>query len=534
MASKVLIAIHWDKVQLLVARGQRMGGALWIDRTDVIELDANQGDAPNIAHHLKRLGITRGEATIVLPRSQVEMRQLNVPPVPVDELPELVRFQAQSQFATLTEEWALDYVPVTENGHVESVLATALSNKVIAQLKAAVEPAGIKVKHIVIRPFSTVELIRSKEIGKKNVLIINQFQTEIDLTVAVNGYVNLSRTIRVTPADDGTGDHQGYSENIVVQEARRTIASAMNQSSAVRIDSIIICGDRENHAELEELLKQQIQLPVSFFHPFQAIRVRPAAQQTLPARDGRFTPLIGSLVQQNSADNHAIDFLNPRKAIKTGDLKRKLILAGTLAAALLLAVSIYFYTAIQAKSREIARLKQENEQLIRENQGIESLIDEVAMIDDWTRLSIPWVEELRQVSERFLYPDEARTNQFQANIEQQTPTITLKGSSRDNDAWASLVEQLQDRPYVVNLGQGSEVIAEGVDMKFDYQVNLRLNTENQPLMVDQIREATSRDDPTSDETGQENMTSEPNDVDPTDLDDGKETHLDEEEVQDVG
>ncbi|HMO15461.1 MAG TPA: hypothetical protein PKD64_10940 [Pirellulaceae bacterium] len=499
MSTKVMIAIHWDKAQLLVVRGQQSGSSLRVDRADMVALNQDASSTLDLSSKLKQLGVTRGEATVVLPRSQVEMRHLTVPPVPVNELPDLVRFQAQSQFASLTDDWALDFVPVVENGHVESVLATALSQKAIDAIKAAIEPAGIKVKHIVVRPFSTVELMRTQAISQSNVLVINEFATDIDLTIAVHGYVNLTRTIRVTPPDEDTASQPGYAEKIVLQEVKRTLAAAMNQTPSVTVDSIAICGNREIHGALAEMLEKETSLKIVFLNPFSAVHLKPAAEKSLPNRLGRFAPLIGSLIQQISSDSHAIDFLNPRRTVKSGEGKRKLILAGVSAAILLLLVSGYLYSAIRAKQNEIARLTAANGELLKSNELIGDLIEEVNLIDEWTRQSVSWLDELKEVSQRFQYPEDVRIAQFDAKFQQNRHSISLRGVARDGVVKSKLDRDLEARPYKLNHGQMNVSPDPNMKVSFNLSAELRAR-EDAPLFIeDIIRRAKGIDEPQSDE-----------------------------------
>ena len=49
-----------------------------------------------------------------------------------------------------------------------------------------------------------------------------------------------------------------------------------------------------------------------------------------------FSSLLGSIIQSTGAENHAVDFLNPRQAPQPELDKRKLAIGGGIAAALLL------------------------------------------------------------------------------------------------------------------------------------------------------------------------------------------------------
>ncbi len=55
-------------------------------------------------------GIRRGKTLVAVGRANIELKNLTLPPAPPEELPELVRFQAEREFNTLGENWPLDFI----------------------------------------------------------------------------------------------------------------------------------------------------------------------------------------------------------------------------------------------------------------------------------------------------------------------------------------------------------------------------------------------------------------------------------------
>ncbi len=69
-----------------------------------------------IASALNQAGISPQDALVAVGRASIELRFLNVPPVPNAELPDLVRFQASRQFLKPHEGGELDFVPLNSSG----------------------------------------------------------------------------------------------------------------------------------------------------------------------------------------------------------------------------------------------------------------------------------------------------------------------------------------------------------------------------------------------------------------------------------
>ncbi len=86
-------------------------------------------------------------------RTNIELKNLTLPPSPPEELPELVRFQAEREFNTLTDDWPLDYIPIPgESKDVQTVLAAAISPELVSEIQITCETAGIVPNRLILRP----------------------------------------------------------------------------------------------------------------------------------------------------------------------------------------------------------------------------------------------------------------------------------------------------------------------------------------------------------------------------------------------
>ena len=106
-----------------------------------------------------------------------------------DELPDMVRFQASRQFSTLGDDWPLDFVPVgstAESGG--SVLAAAISPRLVAQIEQTCEAAGLNPSRFVLRPFAAASLLcrRDDRPESRVRMMIDLLSDEADLTVLID------------------------------------------------------------------------------------------------------------------------------------------------------------------------------------------------------------------------------------------------------------------------------------------------------------------------------------------------------------
>src|SRR4051794_27302046 len=125
-----LLAIEWDDAEARVAMADVRRGSIVLEQAFAVTMSntgpgsQSGGAAGPIsasgAHDLgaigRRLsealaarGIKRGKTLIAVGRANIELKNLSVPPAPPDELPEMVRFQAEREFNTLADDWPLDF-----------------------------------------------------------------------------------------------------------------------------------------------------------------------------------------------------------------------------------------------------------------------------------------------------------------------------------------------------------------------------------------------------------------------------------------
>ncbi len=448
------VALNWDshRIRLAVASVGKPVGRLRFDQAVTVLLsDAGEPDAgprewstPRLADKLsailERYGVSRGEATVVLARSDVEMRELQLPLVPAEELPDLVRFQVRNHFTSFTDDWLLDFVPISRSDRGCTVLAMAVSGDQAGKIRETVELAGLRLRHLVLRPFAAAELLRSHQPSSNCRVVLEPLWRQADISVVRDDYVVLTRTVRVP---DTYSDEQF--DAWLPDEISRTIAAASNQTGAETVDEIVVCGSESLHRRLREELSEKFQIPATFYDPFDAVST--GSEFEKPERIDGFASLLGSLIQSTASENHAVDFLNPRRPPQPELDKRKLAIGGGIAAAVLLIGVVWFWWVLSSRDAEIARLQQDNRQLLEQVEQVEEIANRVSLIDRWRQGGINWLEEMYQISLRYPGPDFARLNQVSASVLLREGVINIKGLIKDQQTLADLNQALLERPY---------------------------------------------------------------------------------------
>ena len=398
-----LLALEWNTTEARMVVASTRSGQIVVEQAFSLALSPSEGEPAaessvgrQIAAALEARGIRRVETLVALGRTNIELRQLTLPPAPDEELPDMVRMQALKEFNALEENWPLDFIPAERGADQPiKVLAAAVDPELVKQILHTCQTANIKPKRLILRPCAAASLLgrTQSERSTQLRLLVDLLGDEADLTVILEGQVTYLRTVRL-PGDPLC---ETEAAQALLTEIRRTMAAAQNVLGGRAVESIALCGSGPAQAALAQTMCDSLPVPTETFDPLAACAIAPQLRAELPDRPGRFAPLLGMLLDEADRTRHAIDFLHPRQRPPPPDRRKQLVI-GALAVAVLLA--IVFVSQAWAKSRlqqEIDTLQEESDTLDRQVTKAEKLKQEVGEIANWTAGEIIWLDELRQL-----------------------------------------------------------------------------------------------------------------------------------------
>lgn len=457
-----ILALEWDnrEARLLVASVR--GGEVTIDDAfaapDLTEEGGRQDAAKvgeKIAAALAARRISGVETLVAVGRSSIELKRLSLPPAPDEDLPDLVRFQAEREFTSLSDESPLDFLPLTTDPQqARVVLAAAVTADLVEQINTTCQQADLKPRRLVLRPCAAASLLRRRTKPDEPAavrLLVDLLADEVDLTVLDGDQVILLRTARMSGAvaDDTT--------NIapLVAEIRRTIAAAQNQLAGRGLEQVYLCSGADQYAALAERIQQSLGIPTRRFDPFDGVRKKAALSADLPPHAGRFAPLVGMVLDEADRVAPGIDFLNPRRRPKPASRRRTYTLTGAAVAAVALLAGGWLYYQSYLMNDEIALLQK---QIGQQRQLLDKQADvskTVAEIDKWAAGDILWLDELRELSAEFPDAQQAMLTELRINPHADGGEIQLEGLVRDTSVVDTLETGLRDDVHVVE-GQGAQ------------------------------------------------------------------------------
>jgi Tfp pilus assembly PilM family ATPase len=454
------VSIQFEENQILVAAARASAKRLQVSHLFSIALT---GDDSLVAEALKaklaQNGLARSDAVIVISRADAEMRELVIPPAPDHEVPDMVRFIARNEFASLNENWALDYLPIAGDAtQSRQVLAVGISPELQEQVKNIATSAGLKIKHIVLRPFSSIDLIRSKLDDDKCRLLVDPNGDQTDMTIIDGDSLIATRTVRIPESYDAN-----QRADSMLSEIRRTLASSRKMLGDRKISKVLLFGDAERNKTLEGNLRGQLDLAIEFIQPLSLAPLSPGCKK--PDHAERYAAVLGSLVRHTSARPHMIDFVNPRRPVASKrDLSKWYLYGGLALAASLLAVVFGWWTLHSRSTindqyaKELLRLKTLNNGN-ETSPSADRIMAEIAKIDEWKSADVNWLEELAAYSQRSLTPDDSIVDSLDAVAPLRAdsdPRIVVNMRVTEVSKESELINQLGTRPYRVKPRRGAE------------------------------------------------------------------------------
>lgn len=409
------VALEFENDRILVATARAAGKRIQVQHLLTVDIQGADGSvAEQLKAALSEQGGGRGEALVVVNRTSTEVRLLDVPPAPDNELPDIVRFVARNEFATLNDNWLLDFIRLsgsaTEPGQV---LAAGVSPEMSNQIRAMVEATGLKLRHMVLRPFAAVDLVADQIQDSQPRILIAPNKDSFDLTLVRGRELAATRTVRVP------GTNPAVSEFLVPQ-IQRMLTSSRRALQDQPVEEVLLFGDAAEQADLVAAIESELELSTRCLDPLALGHVTGKARNV--PEHSRFAALLGALHRQSEGPRHAIDFLNPRRPVVTKrDFSKVYLWGGVALAASLFLVALGWWT-LSSQSAEIDELTRRYNELKQRNDGakgqdsVDQVLAEVGEIDQWVLNQVNWQEELLQYSTRALTPDDTIVDLFDAQI----------------------------------------------------------------------------------------------------------------------
>ena len=311
------VVIDWQRDSLLIGSGLRRGAAIAFEQIRLVPLGESEAGNVTAGQALRKaiqeMGLGKSEAIVIAGREIVEIRNLSVPNVDADELPDIIRFQAQRQMANVGETWPLDYIllPDETSGENKAALAAAISPAHLAEIESAATGAGLQLTQVVLRAIEIARFAlqtdtnRIMKDGAALVMCITDHQA--DLMLLKSGAVVQLRSTRL-PTDSN------LIAGTIVGEVKRSLVAAASQMEGLTLARALLIAPAELASKVENVISEAVGCSIAVVDPAVMLPASFAdADRLNHSSANRIAAIAGVIGTPNPDKRTLIDFKNPKK-----------------------------------------------------------------------------------------------------------------------------------------------------------------------------------------------------------------------------
>lgn len=508
------LSITWEEDRLLVLAARTQGKSATFEHLGVLKLNTTEnggvrpGDssaqlaavgsgAPRLPQNslkkqlvefIKEHKLAKAETIVLLSRSDVEVRPLVFPPVPADELPDLVKFQASKEFNAYDVDSPLDYFITNKLDNVsrstlfpvvksagkadkstiqktdasaekpKHVLASTIRSETFRKIKLFCDELGLTLRRVVLRPCEAAKLFEGSKLfipGRITLLVELDFD-ETSQTVLCQGEPIFMRCPKIScPEDISNPDFVAR----LAAELKRTRIAVRNEIQGVTVDEIVLCGVDEKFESLASQLADDLAVPVRTFDPWGDVscggELKKTPVQAKTKHPERFASLLGSIVQASRSVASEIDFCNPKKRIEP--IGQRQLLNAVIASVLVLVLALIAFGLYSRNAliKEVRMLSQKKLTLEKTAKTVSTERIQLKAIDDWFVDDVNWFEQLAWLSHQAPEAKDMILTDLIMSAN-QGGSMAIKSLVRDSTIVSPMEERLRDEKHDVKAGEKGE------------------------------------------------------------------------------
>ena len=351
---------------------------------------------------LSSQGINVSRAVLLLPRGNVEVNSLQLPPSSEAELPELVANMLAQKADDASELVASDFL-ITDESEEETVpdsltepeqadlqklhdvLTFSVPQSTVDDWSRRFKEQNLKLVGITFGGMGAVDLLSQVSTKPaRTSLVVTTTDQDTDLAVVENGLPVLFRTI-----PRATGGERFVTEQLA-GEIQRTLALVGHPDDEQT--RVYLIGTMDEQESAATQLSDKLSLAVTLVNPFDQL-----SGDAEVDRRSRFANLIGTACAWNS-ERIAVDLLNPRKPKPKPSPWGRIGFWATVATLLLAIGGYLLWEKGDVQREEIAQKQIKFERLLKHAKKAQTKVKIVEAVAAWRASEISWLDELDYLS----------------------------------------------------------------------------------------------------------------------------------------
>lgn len=395
-------------------------------------------------------GLSATKVVLLLPREAIVTRQLDLPEVPDDELPDLVRFQAAVRSSAPADQLSLDYLPLPPGVNPgRRVLAFTHDRARISDWQRSLQREGMELAGVLVTPIGLAEFAdRTRSAADDRTrLLVAQRDSRVELSLVDSRTVIFSHATRLF---DGAG-------SVHVQplqaELMRSVVSLGQLHPGVEIGQVTYVPDAMPDEAVLNLLEQRFPGQVTVLR---GTRMIPEAAGLVGTPSAA---LVGAALSLGTPQVARLDLVNPRKpAPKPDTFRQKLFYGGTAASLVLIATLALWWRAMGNRDAEITTLEDQISQLNTSIDTGKPTVAKTKAVEKWLTGAAPPVESLAAFQQCLPGTDRLYFSslKIEPNLKIGRPRIIGVAHARTREDKEDFEQQLRDRGYEIQPAPAGE------------------------------------------------------------------------------
>lgn len=471
------IVIEWDRDRLIATSGSASRSSVTLSRIAVVD-KSDTGLTPAELGHKLNAALTEAEisteaAIVLLPRQQVTFHRIQLPQVPDEEVPGIVRLQAATRLTVPVDSVCLDFapLPVMPGDETREVLLVTVPQKNIDDIRktlaaCSIELSGVRVSSFGIAASVAHAGLLPRESGQTIEAVVCLRADMIEMIFLKGHAVIFSHS----------GASWASSEQIeqaVRSEISRARMAASEEIKQYTVSRLTLIGSDSVTGVIPDSVSQRLD---------DAVIRRIDPENTLlsaPSHDSvTSSDLLGCagvIANLQHRPIEAVDLVNPRKAPEKKDNRRVKILLTTGAIVIALVGGWQWRTNkvadLESRTRaingDVSRIQQE---LRSKATRSELQLDE--RIAAWRDRDVDWLAEMRRIRELMGSTERVivRRFDFGSRSANHAGTVRIEGFAKSRDDVERLMRILREANYDV-----SQWSIERTSRDADYPTELTLD-----------------------------------------------------------
>ncbi len=474
------LILDWQKDSLLLARALGSGTDAKLTAASVQPFGKLSDNRSVSAAEAVRSAVQhsgqKGDVTVLVARELVELRTLQLPFIDQDDLPDVIRFQAQRQFANLSDACAVDYVllPPVPGQELQTALVAAMPPGLVNEIETACSAAGLNVAQIAFRPLEIVRLATQSQLvpaGGRS-MIVCVADNEADLLLVRDGQVVMVRSTNLP--------HEDNPRKAALQaEVRRSLLAAASELGNQPIDQLLLVVAQEQEQDLVATLQQATRAAVVTFHP--DILLPTSDRNLVHQAATRLTGMAGALSIPFVDAQAVIDFKNPKRRPPAQSHRRTWILSGAAAASIFLMGYFWYSSTLSGLKQEADGYRSEINSKKEIGQSAQNSLMELKEIEAFLGGAPNWLDELVYVADRMPGAEKIKLDYPSFAIVEGAGVLKFGVKADTSDSLADFEESVRDEQHIVSGAGGGELASGDQLYRWAADTTIRLTGRGWPL-----------------------------------------------------